>query len=165
MKKTICIWATFYIGLYLFLTMVLAVGYVIGGSMEPTWKEHSIVICKRYPYVFDDPVPDYGDTIVFNCREKNSRLIKRVVGLPGDEISFQDGYLIRNGELIVEDYLPVQGETFCHKTFLVPANCVFVLGDNRRASYDSRRLDSPYIPLSDIIAEAVLQIPTPFRFG
>lgn len=143
------------------LFVLLRIFYVPSRSMEPYCKAGSFVICRRYPYFFGDPTPDYGTVVVFKCDEKGKLLVKRVVGLAGDMIEFSDGYLVRNGEQIKEAYLPKQGVSECEITFVVPDNSIFVLGDNRRASSDSRKLNNPYIPLEDIIAEVMITIPLP----
>ena len=54
--------------------------------------------------------------------------MKRVVGLPGDDIAFQDGYTYINGEMLDEAYLPRQGITQSNASFLVPEGCVFFHG-------------------------------------
>ena len=85
-------------------------------------------------------------------------LVKRVVGLPGDEITFQDGYTYINGEMLDESYLPRQGITQCSDSFLVPEGCVFFMGDNRTGSNDARFWKQPYISVDNIRAKVMVGI-------
>ena len=85
-------------------------------------------------------------------------LVKRVVGLPGDEITFQDGYTYINGEMLDESYLPRQGITQCSASFLVPEGCVFFMGDNRTGSNDARFWKQPYISVDNIRAKVMVGI-------
>ena len=89
--------------------------------------------------------PTYGDIVVIR-RENDTPLIKRVIGLPGDKIFINDatGIVYRNGEALDEPYIrdgngstPSRGMT---DAYTVPADGIFVLGDNRRDSLDSRIL-------------------------
>lgn len=80
----------------------------------------------------------------------NELLGKRIIGIAGDEISFKNGYVYINGERYVEDYIPDEFETNCQKTFVVPEGCVFLMGDNREASFDSRYWENPYVSVNDI---------------
>ena len=117
-------------------------------SMENTLHENDYMIMYRQAY--KNHGPERGDIIIFqselpneNGKEGNKLLIKRVIGLPGDEISIKDDQLYLNGEAYEEDYLkdgytpaleiPAEGETFA-----VPENSYFCMGDNRAGSTDSR---------------------------
>ena len=87
--------------------------------------------------------PKYGDVVVIR-RDNDSPLIKRVIGLPGDKIFIDDttGIVYRNGVALDEPYVrggftPSMGLT---SAYVVPADGIFVLGDNRRESLDSRML-------------------------
>ena len=77
--------------------------------MEPTIKTNSFAVCWRLPYLIGNPSPRYGDVVSFYSEEKEKILIKRVIGLPGDTISFSDGHVLRNGEYITEKYLEDNG--------------------------------------------------------
>lgn len=125
-------------------------------SMEPTIMVGDYGITYLHAYRFHQP--ECGDMIVFNY---NGAVVgKRVIGTPGDTISFEDGYVYRNGKKLKEDYLPSGTETFSFFDFKVPADSVFVLGDNREVSYDSRYWEDPYIPYNDIKGKIIFVFPS-----
>ena len=138
--------------------VIFQLAYVPTGSMETTIPAKSLMISWRLPYVFSDPQPQRGDVVTFWSDELNKLLVKRVIGLPGDEISFSGGYVYVNGERLEEDYLPRQGITTSDSVFRVPDGCLFLLGDNRGGSWDSRFWSRPYISLSDVRARVLVGI-------
>ena len=117
---------------------IFQLSWVPSGSMETTIPEDTLLISWQLPYMVSDPTPQRGDIVTFWSDELGKLLVKRVVGLPGDEITFQDGYTYINGEMLDESYLPRQGITQCSASFLVPEGCVFFMGDNRTGSNDAR---------------------------
>lgn len=116
-------------------------------SMEDTLHNNDYMIMYRQAYKNNDP--ERGDIVIFqsdlpnDVGEGNKLLIKRVIGLPGDELAIKDDQLYINGEAYKEDYLkdgytpivdvPAEGETFT-----VPDGSYFCMGDNRAGSMDSR---------------------------
>ena len=124
---------------------LISINYISSGSMEPTLMTGDITLYNRLAYVNSDV--QRGDIILFKSDEIGAFLVKRVIGIPGDVISFQDGYVIRNGEMLDESaYIAEDSETNCDKQFEVPEGCYLVLGDNREESGDSRFFLNPYIP-------------------
>jgi signal peptidase I len=107
---------------------------VTGVSMEPT-----LMAGDRVFYVgFSEA--DYGDIVIFDAGDVYGLVIKRVVGLPGDTIEItQDGHLVRNGALQEEAYLiPDSLGNSAMQQITVENGKLFVLGDNRASSIDSR---------------------------
>lgn len=145
---------------------------VASGSMEPTLMTGEMVLYNRLAYVFREV--QRGDIIVFWCDdplciiEQNiprATLAKRVIAIGGDTIEFRDHQVYINGCLLDESaYLPdyeytePNKYTGCHK-YTVPENCVFVMGDARTNSYDSRYFDNPFISEDNIIGKYLGTIP------
>lgn len=144
---------------YFFFVLFAFIG-VSSASMEPTLMTGDLTVENRLAYSKRDV--QRGDVVTFYHTEKGKRQIygKRVVGLPNDVISFHDGNVYINDELLVEDYIDSELETNCQKEFVVPADSYFMLGDNREVSADSRYWEDPYINKSDIIAKYMFSIPT-----
>lgn len=136
-------------------------------SMENTLHENDYMIMYRLAY--RNHGPERGDIIIFQSdlidegSGQDKLLIKRVIGLPGDEISIVDDQLYINGEYYSEDYLkdgytpafeiPVEGEVFT-----VPDNSYFVMGDNRAGSVDSRRYEVGCVVPDQIEGKVVLRL-------
>ena len=143
--------------------VIFQLSWVPSGSMETTIPTKCLLVGWRLPYVVSDPVPERGDIVTFWDEELNKVLVKRVVGLPGETLSFKNGYTYVNGEKLDESYLPTQGittlpDSMADKTFTVPEGCMFVMGDNRTGSNDSRLLGEPYIPIEAVQARMLVAI-------
>lgn len=138
------------LGIFLIITGTVAIKntVVASASMEPTLKTGSICIINKLAYK-NKPI-QRGDIVCFYSTQENAIMTKRVVGVAGDEISFKDGFLILNGEKAIEEYLDEDIETNSSKTFIVPDGSVFLLGDNREDSYDSRFWENPFVSTSHI---------------
>ena len=143
---------------YVVFKFIIQIAWVPSGSMETTLPTKSAMLGWQLPFVVADPVPERGDIVTFWDEELNKVLVKRVIGLPGDEISFSGGYVYVNGEQLEEPYLMAQGVTECDETFTVPEGCFFPLGDNRTGSFDARFWETPYIPVSAIQAKPFVVI-------
>ena len=154
---------TVLLSLAVFLALHLSVQNfrVEGSSMVPTLTEGQYIVANKiiYSRVSTDSIaqflpflepsgegeslytfhpPEYGDILIFHFPTDQSRdLVKRVIGLPGDTIEIQSGQVIRNGELVDEPYV-VNRDRRSVDPIVVPENSYYVLGDNRRASSDSR---------------------------
>ena len=137
---------------------ILQIAWVPSGSMETTLPTKSVLVGLHLPYVVSSPMPERGDIVTFWSDELNKVLVKRVIGLPGDEITFAGGFVYINGQQLEEDYLPAQGITECDKSFTVPEGCFFPMGDNRTGSNDARSWNNPYVPVSAIQAKPFLVI-------
>lgn len=122
-------------------------------SMVPTLEVGDRVLANKFIYHFSEP--ERGDIVVFDSIEgEDETLIKRVVGVAGDKVRVrQDGVLFLNGEQQEESYLNERisiGELY--RTTRVPPGHVFLLGDNRGNSADSRVFGP--VPLENIQGEA-----------
>ena len=107
------------------------------GSMEPTLMISDRVLVNRFIYHFRDP--KVGDIVVFRSpMNPKEDLIKRVVAVGGDTVEVKDGALYVNGQRQVEKYLMDQTMVGSYKLTVVPAGSVFLMGDNRNDSGDSR---------------------------
>ena len=123
-------------------------------SMVPTLEVKDRVLANKFIYRFTEP--ERGDIVVFDSVESDDTLIKRVVGLEGDEIRVQGGLLFVNGEPQQEPYLNEE-ETFrgYYGPSTVPEGHVFVMGDNRGNSADSRVFGP--LPSDNVKGEAFLR--------
>ena len=126
---------------------------VDGQSMEPNLHDHQRLIIEKVSYHFH--APQRGDIVVLRPPQRqNIPLIKRVIGLPGETIEIHDSHVYINGVLLEEPYL-TQTTWGTLPAQLVPEGHIFVLGDNRGSSNDSRAFGA--IPLDDVIGRAWLR--------
>lgn len=113
---------------------------VVGSSMEPTYHNGNIILVDKVFYKKKKPA--YNDIVVvsYHVQAGEDQIIKRVVGLPGDRLSIKNNKLYRNGKLLNEDYInePMEGnEDFSYD---IPKGKIFIMGDNRNNSVDSRMI-------------------------
>ena len=146
---------------FIVFRVVLSVNFVPSESMEPTIKRSHLIVSYRLNCLIRDPVPELGTVIVFRENGGKQRLlIKRVIGLPGDTVSFSEGKVYRNGEGLEEPYLLKQGVSYSAVTeFHVPDGLLFVLGDNREQSNDSRFMEGTFVPIKNVYAWELFQVP------
>lgn len=143
---------------FVLFRLIFQLAYVPTGSMETTLPTHSLLFSWRAPYLVSDPVPERGSVVTFWNDELGHLLVKRVIGLPGDTVTFESDGVYINGEKLDEPYLAEGLITKSEKSFTVPDGCLFFLGDNRDGSYDSRRWDEPFIPLEKVQARTLLAV-------
>ena len=103
-------------------------------SMEPTLTEGEKVYLSKCAYWFSSPKS--GDIIVFFEEKSQSNFVKRVIGVPGDEILIENGAVFRNGIQLDEPY--IKEITAGNFGITVPDGAYFCMGDNRNVSVDSR---------------------------
>ncbi len=150
----ICVMCVFVLFTFIFRTVT-----VDGNSMNPGLSNGDKIILSNFLYT-----PDYGDIIVINRdADQGKPLIKRVVALGGDEINidFETHLITVNGRVITETYrvtAPITHKGDVEFPVTVPENCVFVLGDNRNDSRDSRFSDVGFIDLGDVSGKAIGRI-------
>jgi signal peptidase I len=115
---------------------------VFGQSMEPNLHTNMRLVVEKVSYRMHSP--DRGDIVVLRVRPGDELLIKRIIGLPGDEVAIHDGQVYVNGNALDEPYLN-QNTRGNLAPRVVPPLHVFVMGDNRRASNDSRSFGPVHI--------------------
>ena len=145
-------------GMFLLLKVIFVVAYIPTGSMKPTINEDSAVIGWRLCYLLSDPMPERGEIIIFNHEEFDGHLVKRVIGLPGDDVCIIMGKVFVNGKELEENYLAEPGNIFYDEEFLVPEGQLFVLGDNRNHSNDSRFWNNHFVKIEAVYAKVILRI-------
>lgn len=158
-------------------TFLFQAFYIPSASMEPTLKVGDRVLVNKLSYDAHDV--NRGDVVVFKLEPEEvaadgiSDLIKRVIGLPGDTIETRDGAVYVNDRLLREPYLPdgtrtgdsANGNNPGIDRQVVPDGMVFVMGDNRGNSHDSRYPDRGPIPIDSIVGRAFVLIWPPGDFG
>ncbi len=141
-------------------TFLVQAFYIPSGSMEPTLKPGDRVLVNKLSYdlhsihrgdivVFKRPPSEAGDPTIKD-------LIKRVIGLPGDQIESRDGVVYVNGQLLKEPYLPPGTVTTSLPLTKVAPGMYFVMGDNRGNSKDSRFIGA--IPGHLIVGRAFVRV-------
>lgn len=138
---------------------------VEGPSMQPTLFSQDQMIVNKFSYYFKEP--ERFDIVVFHASEQKD-FIKRVIGLPGEHVKVEDDVLYIDGEPIEQPFLPNVSATheFYHVNTAdfslenlkgnyetIPEGYIFVLGDNRHNSTDSRHEDVGLVPLDQIVGK------------
>lgn len=162
----------------IFISVLVIQTYDINDvSMQPTFDpQGNRVLVFLTPYIFN-ATPDHGDIIIIDSRVDRQRTfidrfkdspvisilrrevneylwVKRVVGLPGDRVEYNNGRVYRNGEALEEDYISGEmNEGFA--PIIVPEGYVYVMGDNRNRSSDSRQIGP--IPVTNIQGRVFLR--------
>ncbi len=137
--------------LFLGINAISARVRVDGFSMRPTLEDGEFVLVNKMSYRFGEV--SRGDIIVFHFPlNPEEELIKRVIGLPGDQIRAQDGLVYVNGQLLNEPYI-YQAPLYSGE-WTVSEGQIFVLGDNRNNSNDSK--DWGLLPAGNVVGKAVL---------
>ncbi|SDF73410.1 signal peptidase I [Sporomusa acidovorans] len=152
---------------------------VVGSSMEPNLHNNDYVFVSKLSHTFVG-TPDYNDIVIIDSRVFRERSvkddladpvstylsvaklaevdnhiwIKRVIGKPGDTIEIKDGQLYRNGTLIEESYIREPMHAATPKKVTIPSGQVYVLGDNRNNSSDSRYIGP--VPISHVLGKVVM---------
>ena len=137
--------------LFLIINSVSARVRVDGLSMLPTLQNGEFVLVNRLAYRLGQPTR--GDIVVFrSTTQLDLDLIKRVIGIPGDEVRVADGHVIINGITLNEPYINAQPRY--SGDWSVPDGYLFVLGDNRNDSSDSHAWG--LLPKQNVIGKAML---------
>jgi signal peptidase I len=166
-------------------TFVVQAFFIPSSSMEPTLEPGDRVLVQKVVYG-----PDRGDVIVFSDpqgrpgpdrgivggfvhwlsstlgieRPEHEDFIKRVIGLPGETVELRDGRLFVDGVRIREPYLKGAVDTRDYGPVKVPEGALFVLGDNRLNSNDSR-FGLGFVPVDKVVGRAFAIVWPPSRVG
>lgn len=162
MKKEILSWiGCFTIAIAAALFIVTFIGQrveVDGQSMEPTLQDRDNLICDKLSYRFSDP-ERYDIVIIYPDEEKDKRWIKRVIGLPGEEVFIDnDGTIYIDGEPLEESYGKevIVDPGLASEPIQLGEDEYWVMGDNRNHSSDSRVIGP--VPKSRILGKAFVRI-------
>ena len=136
--------------LFLGINLITARIRVGGPSMQPTLYDGEYVLVNRLAYKWAKP--RLGEVIVFRFpRNPRQEYVKRVIGTPGDEVYITNKKVFVNGQLLDEPYISEPPRDY--GTWRVPEKSLFVLGDNRNVSSDSR--DWEFVPLENVVGKAL----------
>lgn len=136
---------------YLLFGVILGIACIHGSSMEPNYHDGQIALFSRVTgYSYEDVVFVESDAL-------DRVIIKRVIGLPGDEIEIVDGVTYRNGQALSEAYAIIDSTSQLPAT-IVPDDSVFVLGDNRPNSTDSRAVSVGCIATDHVLGKALFAV-------
>ncbi len=170
----------------LFLAMVIHIFLFVptrvsGESMMPTLTNGEYLIVSKISHVLRS-APDYGDIVIIDSRVQRPRTwmddlaepmynymalfdkdlqghniwVKRVIGKGGDVLEFKNGHVYRNGEELQEPYINEPMEFTMEGSYTVPEGMVFVMGDNRNHSSDSRFIGP--VPIDHVLGKVAVEL-------
>jgi signal peptidase I len=143
--ETVILSALLFVGINAVSARIRVDGY----SMEPTLFNGEFVIVNKLAYKLGNP--QHGDVIVFHYpRDPEQEYIKRIIGLPGDEVTITNGQVFINGMAFSEPYI-AEAPGY-QSEWIVPDDSLFVLGDNRNKSSDSHNWGP--VPYEYVIGKA-----------
>ena len=163
-KKSIIEWVKVFglaIVLAFVITLFIKPTLVSGDSMLPTLHENDYLIINKIGYKIGEP--KNGDVIVFKSDlEKNDGttkdLVKRIIGVAGDKVVIKDGKVYLNDKLLDETYLSEGMDTTGDVDIVVPEGKLFVLGDNREVSLDSRYEQVGLVDVNDVEGKVLVRL-------
>ncbi len=130
-----------------------------GDSMEPAFSSGDTIMFESLTYTMDEP--ERGDIVVFYGTDDPEKVfVKRIIGMPGEEIQIKERIIYIDGEKLAEPYLgefrkleDMSKREYDAITYKVPAEKYFLLGDNREKSFDSRTWNDPFVPRDNIFGK------------
>ena len=139
---------------FIIRTFIVELYIVEGPSMRPTLETQERLVVNKFIYRFRSP--EKGEILVFRYpRDKSRDFIKRVIATEGDTVEIKDGRVYVNDKLLTEDYILEKTRSEYAKA-TVPKGTIFVMGDNRNNSEDSRFVDVGFVPYDLIKGKAVV---------
>lgn len=155
------------IGIALFVLLIALRVFVAepfkipSGSMSPTFEPGDQALVEK---IAGGGTPHHGELVAFHQPRTGEVLLKRVVGIGGDTVGLEDGVLVVNRHPVREPYANQKSQDGVYfGPVRVPAGTVFVMGDNRGVSEDSR--DFGAVPTRELIGRAVARLWPPGRVG
>jgi signal peptidase I len=147
----------FLIGFFAFLFMS---PYTINGdSMEPTFSHEDLIMFESLTYNLEEPVR-FDVAVFYGTDEYQKIFVKRIIGMPGEEVVIKEGKVYIDGDLLEEPYIVKRVENsefnfreFDGVTYSVPEGKYFMLGDNRKSSFDSRIWNDPFVPRENLVGK------------
>ena len=145
------------VALAMFIRTFIVELYVVDGpSMRPTLESEERLVVNKFIYRFRPP--EKGEVLVFQYPRDPSRdFIKRVIATPGDTIEIREGRVLVNDQLLTEDYILEKTRSEYPKS-TVPEGRIFVMGDNRNNSEDSRFAEVGFVPYDLIKGKAMIVV-------
>ncbi len=143
---------------YIITHFIIVNAEVPTGSMKSTIMPGDRLIANRLAYTFSDV--ERGDIVVFPYPDDESVLfVKRVIGLPGDVVEIIEGNVYINGEQLDEPYVssPIIDSTRNSGPYIVPEGHLFMMGDNRGNSEDSRYWENTYLEEDKIVGKVLFR--------
>jgi signal peptidase I len=138
----------------LFINIFIVQSFIVKGpSMDTTLQDGERLWVTKFNYKIRPP--KMGDIIVLKYpKDPSKKFIKRVIGIPGDRVYIQNSKLYVNGNEIKEPY--IKEKMFQDYDYVeVPERTVFVMGDNRNCSKDSRDPDVGFVPYENLVGRAI----------
>ena len=137
--------------LYFLIDTVVARVRVENISMLPTLQPGEFVLVSKFAYKTGEP--HRGDVVIFHFpQDPKEDYVKRIIGLPGDDVKVVNEKLYVNDQPLEEDYIAAK-PTYTGN-WKVPENDLFVLGDNRNQSSDSHSWG--YVPMANVVGKALV---------
>lgn len=146
------------IGLVAILLIAIFIKPIIvqGSSMEPTINDKDYLLISRQAYKIGEP--ERGDVVVFPHHQgtEDALYIKRVIAIPGDHLKIKNGKVYINNKLQDEEYLADGTQTSGNIDFTIPEGEIFVMGDNRGNSSDSRSFGT--VSIDDVTGKVFVRL-------
>ena len=140
------------VALLLVQTFLVEAVRVRSDSMSPSYQAADVVVVDKITYRFRDPRID--EVVVTEDPRTGQTIVKRVVAVGGDNIGIDDGRLVRNGQVVFDATVDNDNmDGYFHGPVVVPEGEVFLLGDNRDTSLDSRSFGT--VPVDDVQGRVV----------
>ncbi len=146
------------IGLIIMVLVAIFIKPIIvqGSSMEPTINNKDYLLISRQAYKIGEP--ERGDIVVFPHQQgsEDTLYIKRVIALPGDHLKIKNGKVYINNKMQDEEYLKDGTKTSGNIDYTIPEGEIFVMGDNRENSSDSRFFGT--VSIEDVKGKVLIRL-------